>query len=236
MPYQQTSRAQLRVLVRERLGNAANTFWRDDELNIAVINPALRLFNLLTGFWKTRTTITTVANQVWYALPSAITSNLRVTWQGYPLSPATFYDMDFGRAAWQSETTTSGGDVPSRPTLYVIGALNLLAIWPADAPGNSQLVVDGIAATPFLATDAQLLDLGQEELKGLLNCCQMLAVFKEGGKEFADSVEVFKAFLKSAGERNSILRASATYRSFLGLDRARAQKPYKLSDDKVGAR
>src|SRR5579864_4931892 len=217
MPYQQTTRAQLRGLVRNRLGNAAGTFWRDDELDVAVIQPALRLFNLLTGYWKTRVLFNTIANQVWYQLPASITSNLRVSWRDYPLSPSSFYDLDFGRSVWESETTTSGGDVPTQPKVYGIGALNLIAIWPADAAGSNSLVVDGIAATPILATDASFVDIGQEELSGLLDCAQMLAVFKEGGKEFSDSVEVFKKFLKSAGVRNSILLASSTYRKFLGL-------------------
>src|SRR5262249_17166441 len=229
-------RAQLRTFVQEQLGNASTVFWREDELNIAVIQPALRLFNLLTGYWKTRTMITTGAGQVWYRLPSAITSALRVSWRDYPLSPASFYDISFGRPNWEGETTTSGGDVPSTVSIHVIASLNLIAIWPQDAAGNSQLVVDGIASTPILTPAPSTVDIGQEELRGLLDCCQMLAVFKEGGAEFQQATEVFKQFLKSAGERNSMLLASPAYRRYLGLDRSRFQKPYKLETERTGAR
>lgn len=222
--------------MRNRLGNAAATFWRDDELNVAVIQPTLRLFNLLTGFWKTRALFNTVANQVWYPLPSSITSGLRVSWRDFPLSPTSFYDLDFGRPFWEGEATTSGSDVPTQPKVFAIGALNLIALWPADAAGGSSLIVDGISATPILTTDSSFVDIGQEELSGLLDCAQLLAVFKEGGKEFADAVTTFKRFLKSAGERNSILLASTTYRKFLGLDTSREKKPYKVDTDRVGAR
>jgi hypothetical protein len=236
MPYTQVTRAQLRGLLRNRLGNAAATFWRDDELNTSAIQPALRLFNLLTGFWKRRALFNTVAGQVWYPLPSSITSNLRVSWRDFPLSPSSFYDLDFGRPIWESETTVSGGDVPTQPKVYSIGALNLIAIWPADAAGSNSLIVDGIAATPILSTDASFVDIGQEELSGLLDCAQMLAVFKESGKELTEALEVFKKFLKSAGERNSILLASSTYHKFLGLDTLRQKKPYKLEGERLGAR
>lgn len=222
--------------MRNRLGNAANTFWRDDELNIAVIQPALRLFNLLTGYWKTRALFNTVANQSWYQLPSSITSSLHVSWRDFPLSPTSYYDLDFGRPTWESERTTSGTDVPTQPKVFGVAALNLIAIWPADAAGGSSLIVDGIAATPLLATDASFLDLGQEELTGVLDCAQLLAVFKEGGREFLEAVEVFKKFLKAAGERNLILLASTNYRKLLGLDTSRQKRPYKKIDERVGAR
>lgn len=236
MSYQQTTRAQLRQLVRNQLGNAANTFWRDDELNISVIQPSLRFFNLLTGYWKTRITIMTSSTTPWYALPSAITSNLRVSWQGYPLTPASIYDLDFGRPVWESETTATGGDVPSRPKVYGVAGLNLIAIWPGDAVGNSQLVVDGIVATPLLTTDASFVDIGQEELSGLLDMCQVLAAFKEGGKEFQDAQGEFKDFLKAAGERNTMLRASTAYRKYLGLDTGRHKLHYKDTSERLGAR
>lgn len=226
MPYQQITRAQLRQLVRFQLGNAAPVFWRDDELNVSVIQPALRLFNLFTGFWKTRVIFNTTANQVWYSPPSSITSSLRVSWRDFPLSPSSIYDFDFGRPVWESETTSTGGDVPAQVKSFGVAGVNLIAIWPADSAGGSSLIVDGVAATPILTSDSSFVDIGQEELSGLLDCAQLLAVFKEGGKEFTDSVEQFKTFLKSASQRNSMLLASATFRKFMGLDTGRQKHPY----------
>lgn len=234
MPYQQVTRAQFRQLVRNQLGS--NTlFWRDDEIN-KLIQESLRLWNLLTGYWKARVTLTTTAGTVWYALPSSITSNMRLSWRDYPLTPASSSDMDFGRPNWESEKTTDGGDVPSRPQHFIVAALNLVGIWPADAAGNSNLVVDGIASTPILTKDTDFIDIGQEEFNALLDYIQHAGAFKEGGGEFAATKGMMEAFLKAAGQRSAMLRASASYRKYLGLNRNRQQQPFKLAEDKVGAR
>lgn len=234
MPYQQITRQQLRQLLKNQLGAASGIFWRDTELNF-YLQEAVRFYNLLTGFWKKRVTLTTTAGTVWYALPNAITSSMRISWQGFPMNPSSPYEMDFGRTNWESETTTSGGDVPTRPQLYIPAGLNLIGIWPADAAGNSAMTIDGLASTPLLNDDSSFLDLGQEELTGLLDLCQHIAVFKEGGKEFGDSQETLKTFLKAAAEKNSALMASAPFRRFLGLDQGPRRKVYR-SVERLGAR
>jgi len=236
MAYTQVSRAQFRALVRNQLGNGglATAFWRDDELN-QIIQEALRFYNLLTAFWKIRATLSTTANTSWYSTPGIITSNMRVSFNGFPMTPASVYDLDFGRSGWESETTASGGDVPTRPQIFVIGGLNKVGIWPADAAGNNGLVLDGIAVTPILTSDASLVDLGQEDMNSLLDLCQHIAAFKEGGLEFKNSMTSFKDFLQAVGERNGILKQCATYRRWLGLDKGRQSKPLKVAEG-VGAR
>lgn len=237
MPYSQYNRAQLRGLVQNQLGPAASVFWRDDELN-QYIQLGLRFLNMLMGYWKTRTTITTGVDTVWYAMPGAVTSSMRVTFQGVPLSPVSSFDMDYARTNWEGETTASGGDVPTQPQFFIVTGFNLVGIWPADHAGNSAMTVDGIASTPILSNDGSVVDMGQEELTGFLDLMQAVAVFKEGGKEFTDSTQQFQTFLKAAAERNGMLKRSATYRRWMGLDRGRAQKPFRETADveKAGAR
>lgn len=235
MAYTSVTRAQFRVLFRNQLGSGglATSFWRDDELN-KIIQEALRFYNLLTGFWKVRATLTTTTSP-WYSLPGTITSSMRVSFNEFPMTPTSVYDMDFGRSGWESETTASGSDVPTKPQLFIIGGLNKLAIWPADFVGNNGLVIDGLAVTPILTSDASTVDLGQEEMNGLLDLCQHIAAFKEGGKEFQSSMTGFKALLESAGERNSILKRCSTWRKWMGLDKARQSRPLKVGEG-VGAR
>jgi hypothetical protein len=237
MPYSVVTRAQFRQLVRNQLGGGglSSSFWRDTEINF-IIQEAMRFYNLLTGYWKTRAVIATTAATVWYATPGIITSNMRVSFNGFPIRGESMYAMDFARAGWESETTASGGDVPSRPKYFVIGALNKLAIWPADAVGANSLVLDGIAVTPVMANDAATIDLGQEDMNGLLDLCQHIAAFKEGGKEFQSSMSSFKSFLEGAGERNAILKRCAVYRKWLGLDVGRQKRPLKIAAESVGAR
>lgn len=236
MAYLSVSRLQLRALVRNQLGSGglASSFWRDDEIN-GLIQESLRFYNLLTAFWKTRATLTTTASTVWYSTPGLITSNMRVSFNGFPLTPASVYDLDFGRSGWESETTTSGGDVPTRPQLFVIGGLNKVGIWPADAAGANGLVLDGIAVTPILTSDASIVDLGQEDMNSLLDLCQHLAAFKEGGLEFKNSMSLWKSFLEAAGERNAILKRCSAYRRWMGLDKGRQSRPLK-AEEGVGAR
>lgn len=237
MAYTQVNRAAYRALLRNQLGSGglASSFWRDDELN-RIIQESLRFYNLLTGYWKTRAVLATTAATVWYTTPGVITSNMRVSFNGFPMRSASLYSMDFGRSGWESETTASGGDVPTRPKYFVIGALNKLAIWPADSPGANSLVLDGIAVTPILTTDNSFIDIGQEDMNALLDLGQHLAAFKEGGKEFTASLESFKQFLAGAGERNAILKRCATYRHWLGLDKGRQSRPLKIASEAVGAR
>jgi len=79
--------------------------------------------------------------------------------------------------------------------------------------------------------------MGQEELSGFLDLMQFVAVFKEGGKEYQDGLDQLKSFFENAAIRNGILEKSATYRRWMGLDRAKKQRPFKKGQDaQVGAR
>jgi hypothetical protein len=236
MAYSSITRAQLRGLLDNQLDNLSQTFWRTDEKN-KLIQDGLRFFNLLTGYWRARAVMTTSANTAWYALPGTITSSMRVSWESYPLAgPTSWHDLDFGRPSWENETTASGGDVPTRPVLWSVAGVNMLAIWPADAAGNSTLIADGIASTPILTQDTDLVDIGQDELNELMNYLQHIASFKEGGKEFSATQDEFKSFLKSCGQRSSIFRASSTYRKYLGLDKSRMSKKTEDANATPGAR
>lgn len=236
MPYSSITRAQLRGLLDNQLDGLSQTFWRVDEKN-RLIQDALRFFNLLTGYWKVRAVFNTTPSTVWYALPGTITSGLRVSWRDFPVAgPTSWHDLDFGRPSWENETTASGGDVPTHPVLWSVAGVNMIAIWPADAAGGNSLVADGVASTPILANDGDLVDIGQDELNSLLNYLQHIASFKEGGKEFSATQDEFKSFLKSCGQRSAILRASATYRKYLGLDKSRMTKKTEDSNATPGVR
>lgn len=220
MAFTQITRAQFRAQLLERLGPAGSTFWRTDELN-AYINECLRTWNMLTGYWRGKVNVTptgTVANQVWYTLPAPMTSGMRVMFNGKQLNVASLDQLDNGRPQWESETTTDGGDVPSVVDSWAPAGLTLIAIWPADAAGTNSLLCDGILTTPIPANDAAFIDIGEEDMDTLLDYCEHLCQFKEGGQEFAASVEtLYKPFLQSAATRNAMLMASAEFRKWMGL-------------------
>lgn len=220
MAYTQITLAQFRTQLVERLGPAGSTFWRTDELN-AYIQETLRAWNMLTGYWRGKVNITptgTIANQVWYALPSAMTSGMRVTFNGVPLNVASLDQLDNGRPQWEGETTADGADVPSVVDSWAPAGLTLIAIWPADAAGGNNLMCDGILITPILTADNQFIDIGEEDVDTLLDYCEHLCQFKEGGAEFAASVDtMYKPFLQAAATRNAMLMASAEFRKWMGL-------------------
>ena len=250
MPYAQYNLGQLRTYLRERLGSTLTAFYRDAELN-GVLQEALRSFNLLTGFWRTRQLLPTVAGQHWYVISGSITSSLRVSFNDHPLIYAARTDLDTGQQYWESESATdpsnppAGGTVvPDEPQVYCVGALNLLGIWPADlTSGANQLMVDGIAATPLLTTDATAVDLGEEELNTILDYAEHVCLFKEGGAEFTSTLPsddnanaLFASFLKGCAQRSGMIARMEAYRQWMGGNTAERQKNPLRRNEKVGAR
>ena len=234
MAYQQFKRPDLRGFILNRLGAAGSVFWRTDELN-RLINQALRTFNALTGFWKTRKVITTTANTVYYSIPGTLTAGMRVEFNSHPLGYSSLSDLDNGQPGWEDQTTATSGQ-PSTPQMWTPVGLDLIAIWPADAAGNNSLTVDGIAQTPVLSDDNSFVDIGEEELNMLLDYIEHLAVFKEGGKEFAASQVMYQNFLKGCATRNSMLMASASFRRFMGVQNDFERKQRFSKPERLGAR
>lgn len=206
------------VSLRERLKDLweGQPFWSDEEA-VDVLNEALQVWNLLTGIWKVRALLPTVANASLYTLPATLTFGMRVEWNSRPLSPSSREDLNLGRYRWREETTASGGDVPTRPLLWVPIDLTQVRIWPADAVAANSLTFDGVAETPILVLDSDYLDLGEETLTYLLGYALHAAAFKKGGPFFQATQPHFQRFLRGAVEENGQLKASQIFRRYAGL-------------------
>ena len=68
--------AQARTELAARLSDSSKVFWTDAELKIYIIE-ALQTWNSLSQFYKDRDSFSTVANQQWYVLTSALALGLR---------------------------------------------------------------------------------------------------------------------------------------------------------------
>lgn len=223
MAYTTTTLAQLKIGMQERWDSAV--FWTDEEARLA-INEALRFWNLLVGRWHARLTLSTVAAQVEYALGATLIYGARVTVGGVPLTVTSTLELDLGRPTWRGETTASGGDVPTVPTLWAPISLQQIVIWPATAGVIvNGLIVDGVAATPVLVEDGDLIDMGEELHDPLLDFALHVAAFKEGGPRWQATLPYFTTLLKAAAEENSLLKVSRAYRRAAGLDRRRDLQP-----------
>jgi hypothetical protein len=197
-------------------------FWTDAEADRA-INEALRWWNLFTGYWRKVETIPTTASTVFYGLSSTIILPARVNFSSYPMDVGSVFDMNQGRPAWRGETTTTGGVVPTRPAVWIPIGMKRIAIWPADAAGGTQLLVDSVRSTPTLSADGDYLDIGREELSALSGEALHIAAFKEGGNRWRTTQRFHQDFLKAALARNSMLSASDFFRKAAGIERHRSQ-------------
>lgn len=216
MAYTAITRAQLRTRLQARYDDTP--FWTDAEANEA-INEGLLTWGLLTGRWRSTVVLSTTANTPEYAIPAGLTYRARVAFNNLSMSPASLVEMNLGRPHWWSETTTSGGAVPTRPTLWVPLSLALIAIWPADATGNNALTVEGVANTPILTADGAFVDLSEADLSVQLGFDLHVLLFKKGGPAFQKSMADFTAFLSAAAEENDLVKSSQFYRQWMGLDR-----------------
>lgn len=227
MPWQRVTLAQAIAQLKARFEGVP--FWTDAEA-ISSINEALKIWNLLTGMWRRRITLQTVAAEHWYTVPGILLHNTKMNFISRPLNLGQVGDLDNFQMNWEAETTASGGDVPTTVKIWAPKALNLFAIWPADAAGGQSLVVDGIAATPVLAAPGDYMDIGDQELSALLGFALHIAAFKTGSPIFPGTFKLRQDFISAAGDQNSRLRASSYFRKIMGLDTDRWRHPLRVPD------
>lgn len=201
-------------------------FWTPEEARLA-LNEALREWNLLTGRWRTRTVLAAPGADPHVALPASLTYGMRVTTAaGSPLIPSSLTELDLGRPSWRLETTLTGGDVPTLPTLWAPVGLTTIAIWPAYAAFTpAALLADGVLRTPVLRLPTDTVDLGEEIIDVLVDFALHIAAFKEAGDRWRATRPYFEAFLQAATDENSLIKQHQAYRRWAGLDRRRDLDP-----------
>lgn len=225
MSYTTTTLEAFRTSLKRRWEDAA--FWTDEEARLA-INEALRDWNLLTGRWRARVNLNTVTNIPTIDLGGSLVYGMRVRVGNSTLTPASIVEMDLSRPSWRVETTATGGDVPTVPTIWAPVSLQQILIWPA--PSTSQIgvvFVDGIAATPILVEDADYVDIGEEIVDVLTDFALHIAAFKEGGPRWRRTKIFWRQFLQAAAEENGVLKSKQAFRRYAGLDRRRDLFPTK---------
>lgn len=222
MPYQSLTLTDLQTRLKARWDGVP--YWTDAEATL-YLNEGLLFWGMLTGRWKARVVLGTTAGTYDYALPSTMVYQMRITFNGYPLSPSSRFDLDNGRPNWRRETTASGGDVPTRPTLWAPVTLALFYLWPADAAGHNALTVDGVSATPTLVNAGDYVDLAEADVSLLLGYALHAAAYKKGGAWFRATMPYLTAFLQAAALENELLTTSQAFRRYLGLDKRDLKPP-----------
>lgn len=224
MPYQQITLDTLRTRLQAKFESVP--FFTVTEQD-AAINEALQWYNLYTGVWRLRVEMTTVADQVYYAIPGSLVSSARVEYNGYPLTISSLSDMDNGRPGWEADTTADGGLVPTETQVWLPVGMNYIALWPADATGDNGLVIDGVHATPTLVFSTDTVDLDDTELDALLGEALYLLCFKDPGRA-PRAAQWHQNFIQNVLAHSARLKASNMFLQPEGLDMNRSTVPVSV--------
>lgn len=217
MPWTSHTLASLRRDLQHRV--EVVPYWTQEEARLA-LNEGLWCWNLLTGTWKARVTVDAdPANDPLTGLPSTLVFGTRIAYQSQPLAQGSLHDLLRGRPGAWTETTASGGDVPTRPMVWAPVSLSTVFIWPRPAAFvAAAFTVDGVAATPVLTNEADAVDLEDGVWEVLLDYALHTLAFKEGAR-FASTQPLMQGFLALAAEQNDQLTKSAAFRQYMGLAR-----------------
>lgn len=199
MPYQSYSRATLKLRLQERW--ESSPFWTDEDANRS-LNRTLRLWNALTGYWRTRLVLSTIPNDPLLPIPGTLVQQTALTWQGIPLKGMSVEEIQLLRTNWWYARGT--------PRYWAPVGLNLIAMYPTSTTAGS-VGVDGIRQTPVLTADGDLVDIGPEEFSTLIGYALHDAALKGGTTLLTRTKGYLEAFLEAAGERNQFLRRTAWY-------------------------
>lgn len=228
MAYASTTRATLRARLQDRY--TGDPFWSAAEANDA-LNEALRQFNLYTGYWRGTATANTTINVPFVTVPGTLTYRTRVTRPGLALTRKSIVEAYRTMRNWRTQTTASGSPVPTTIRVWIPIGLSTIAIWPTDAIGGTTLTFEAVKLTPILAADGDFLDVGDEEVKLVLDEALYILSFKR--PSILESMKPkHQSFLEGCLERNDQLRASSYYRRLLGLDQEqRVEHRMRVKDE-----
>lgn len=227
MPYQNTTLAQLQVLLAQRYDG--QPFWTADQARRA-LNEGLRIYNLITGARRAAIALNTIPNDPYLAVVGTLVKGTRVSMNGRVLAPCSLFGLDHGLHNWESTTTATPG-APPAPAYWAPVGLTEIAIYPADAAGPRAIVVDGVISTALLVNPGDFVDLGDEEVGALLGYALHALSFAKGIEALTRSRPGMVALFKAAAKKNAVFAASSFYRKIIGVDRTRYQQPIEAPVD-----
>jgi len=123
---------------------------------------------------------------------------------GVSMLTATIQEEDYFNTSWQTAAVTGA------PTDFITIAPNLIAVAPVpDGVRPYSVACDVVRNFPVPVADTDYVQVGREELDTLVDYTVHLALFREGGQEFADTMPLAQNMLTAAQQYNGILAAEA---------------------------
>lgn len=217
MAYSSTTLGTLRSRIRERL---LAQFWADAELNAYIIE-TLRIWNVLTGYTRSRQTKTISSGSVPFYSKNSFTDTgillLRIETSSTQLDTATLSDLGTLSPTWMTDTAAA-------PSYWLHVGHNIVAVTPIPTQSFSATTyyVDTMTVP---AADGDYIQVGDEDLSAIIDCVTFIGRLKEGGKEAQEAVPLLQNFIKQAAKYNSKLQFSSIYKRILGLPQQRQQRP-----------
>jgi hypothetical protein len=132
-----------------------------------------------------------------------------------PAALLPVFDLDSLVPGWSA---TSGD-----PTTVSMVSYDLVALYPVPTAVTSPITIDVVRKAPLPSSDADYIQISRETLAALLDYAQHLALFKEGGRRFAESMAQYDRLVQMALTQNEILRARAPYLD-MATDQTRQQE------------
>jgi hypothetical protein len=128
-------------------------------------------------------------------------SVLDVEIDGSPAQIMSLAQLDSGEPGWENDTGT--------PLYVAMAGHNLIALSPVP-DGVHSLTCDVVRNAIVPTSDSDYLQVGREHLSTLLRFAAHLAMFKCGGREFADSADAYTQLMQLAETHNERLRAESS--------------------------
>jgi hypothetical protein len=111
-------------------------------------------------------------------------------------------------ANWQGQT-------PGTPRALYYAGLNMVGLGPPPASNAFSVTANVVRNMVLPSLDADFLQVGREDLAGVLDESQHIAMLKVGGAEFAETFPLHGNFLRRCTLYNSKLAALSQYLEFL---------------------
>jgi hypothetical protein len=122
--------------------------------------------------------------------------NLRL--QNVSLSVSAIRSGDDFNPAWQAKA-------PGSPQAGYVTS-NLLAFTPVPDNGNYAITANVVQNMPIPTASTDYIQVSRDDYDAILDYAQHLAMFKVGGNEFAQTVDLYQRFQRKAAEYNSKIK------------------------------
>jgi hypothetical protein len=164
-----------------------------------VINEAIRLVALFTGFYKATVQIPgySVANRLVYNTPPGILAANVISFEGRQLQKVSLRKLARQRRNWATDTTAAYG----RVEYWAPVGASKFVISPIDSQGGRDISVTGMAEPPLLVNPDDVMTLENEYVEIIPAYAKHRLPLKEGGKTFADGSLALNDFYATMMQR-----------------------------------